>query len=600
MTSLLLPSGGDLFAQNVKIGYCTTEVRTPGLKAQITGSHSYHAAVELRPELLNKFAGDKIDSVEFAISPKRGRRAEVFVCTDLDNISQTSLGAGTLDTAYHAGWNKVKLNTPVTISSGQTLYIGYILYLDDGEDYDCLLFDQSPYGGNSGINWYGYDLNWFNNTAGINRNLCIRAIASGQNIPNNDITLISIGNADGGEYVRQNQPTDFTAYVRNNGAQPVTSLNINIEAKGQTTDVVCDGFSIPNNEPFAVTLHGLTIPVEGNFNGVFTASKVNGADDPYPTDNSATRYGYSIKEGAEPVHHNVLFEEFTAEGNRGSFDADTLYRGAIGLSQQQGVIWVKHHTTYHNIADQFSLGGDGDYTALFGTSEEFTPAVCVDRHRFTGFDEPGPAYYSPYQEVTALLIQQVGNIYSFVSLSPTATVAADGSTLNVTVDGHASVNEMPLQDSLRLTTWLVEDSIVSTSQAGQTSFVQNGVLRRVLTDDIWGDSVSISGYDFSKAYTTTLDPSWNQSHLKVVTFLSNYNAGDVTDRAIYNTAAVPVSNPSGISTAVVSNGDMRITGIYDLSGRKVETLSPSNGIYIVKYSDGNSVMTKKVVGGKLQ
>lgn len=593
---LLLFSGSSLLAQNVRLGYCTTDVRTPGLKAQITGSHSFHAAVEFEPSLLNKYAGDQIDSVEFAISPKRGYRAEIFVCTDLDNINQTSLGkASTTD--YVDGWNKVKLDNPVNIQSNQTLYIGYILYLNDGEDYDCILFDQSPYGGKAGINWYGYDYNWFNNTGGIDRNLCIRAVASGSNIPNNDVTLLKIDNANGGEYVNQNQPTDYVAYVQNNGSEPVTSLSMTVNAKGQTSDeIACDGFSIPNNEPYAVTLHGISIPVEGNFNGVFTATKVNGQADPYPDDNSVTRYGYSIKEGAQPVHHNVLFEEFTAEANRGSYDADTLYRGAIDLSQQQGVIWVKHHLAYHNIADQFSLGGDKDYTALYGKSDIFTPAICVDRRRISGFTESGPAYFSAYQEVTALLIQQVGNIWSFVELKPTATLDADGTTLNVKVDGHASVNEMQLQNTLKLTTWIVEDSIVSTQQAGQASYIQNGVLRAILTDDIWGDDVDISNYDFSKSYTTTLDPSWNRDHLKVVSFLSNYDADDVTNKTIYNSAEAPITVPTGINSLSDDNAtNERIIGIYDMSGRRVDAFNSSHGIYIIKYADGSKVKTKKII-----
>ena len=35
----------------------------------------------------------------------------------------------------------------------------------------------------TGRNWYGYDMNWFNNTAGIDKNICIRAVVSGNTVP---------------------------------------------------------------------------------------------------------------------------------------------------------------------------------------------------------------------------------------------------------------------------------------------------------------------------------------------------------------------------------------------------------------------------------
>ena len=61
----------------MRIGYCTTDV-SRGLIAQITGSHTYHAATYLSADVLNKYVGDKIESIEFAISPKRGHMAEYF------------------------------------------------------------------------------------------------------------------------------------------------------------------------------------------------------------------------------------------------------------------------------------------------------------------------------------------------------------------------------------------------------------------------------------------------------------------------------------------------------------------------------------------
>ena len=84
--------------EKMRIGYCTTDV-SRGLIAQITGSHTYHAATYLSADVLNKYVGDKIESIELAISPKRGHRAECFICTDLKDMRGTTLAQGATKTA---------------------------------------------------------------------------------------------------------------------------------------------------------------------------------------------------------------------------------------------------------------------------------------------------------------------------------------------------------------------------------------------------------------------------------------------------------------------------------------------------------------------
>ena len=87
--SLKAPSSNE----KMRIGYSTPEV-SRGLIAQITGSHTYHAAVYFPAELLNKYVGDKIESIEFAIAPKRGHMVEYFICSDLKNMKETTLAQG--------------------------------------------------------------------------------------------------------------------------------------------------------------------------------------------------------------------------------------------------------------------------------------------------------------------------------------------------------------------------------------------------------------------------------------------------------------------------------------------------------------------------
>lgn len=602
-------------SDTMRLGYCVDELRLPGLMMQDDGNaHAFGGAIQLDPAILNKYVGDKIEAVEFAISPVRGISCQVFVTTDLSDLqsggfggSSSVLSSVTLTSGeYHDGWNNVKLKKAVTITKDMTLYVGYSIQCM-AAPYDFVLFDQSTYAV-SGKNWYGSDNSWFNNTAGIDRNICVRAIVTGDNKPQNDISLMSLVPADGSNYSTQNLPKDYVAYVQNNGTQPINSFSITVEAKGQrTAEFLTEGVEIPNNKPVRVDLKDISLPFEGNYDGVFTVAEVNGDVDPDMTDNTKTISGcYSIKQGAVPETHRVLFEEFTSEGYDGCYMSDTLYRNVI--EDLGDIIWVKHHSDYQKTVDQFKFGNEADYEALYGGSPAFVPAVCFDRRRITGFDEPGPAYFSPYHEVTDLILQEVREILAFIDLDVKPTIKEDGK-LEAKIQGYAGVNEMPLQNSLRLTTWLVEDSIPTTTQKGRKDFIQNGVLRAVLSENgVWGDPVDISSYEFERSYTAELAPSWNRKHLRVVSFVSNWDEQNIRNRSIYNTNEAPVKDLTAIvdastdqllpsvqvvgSSLAVTNG--RIAGVYDVSGRQMDASQLPKGIYVVKLTNGAVTTTQKV------
>lgn len=603
----------DMHAQatgdDVRLGYCTTDYSQGLIARDLTGSHIYQAATYLTSDVLDKYVGCKIDAVEFAIKPMRGTMASVFVCTDLDNIKSTTLASANTS-SYGEGWNKVGLKNSVTITKGMNLYIGYMLMLSDGEAYDCLLFDKSPYAVKE-HNWYGYDDLWMNNTEGINHNICIRAVASGDNVPDGDISLMKLEPADGSDYVKQNSPKSYYAYVQNNGRQKVTSLNLSLTSTtsqgSKTIDIPFDNLDIPNNEPTRILLNNIVTPVEGNFTTTFNVNQVNGIADPDPSDNSTTRSGYSIKEGTSPVARRILFEEFTSEGYDESPAADEMHREVVGTrAEQDDVVWVKHHRNYGSTVDKFAPSSDASYAELYGTSRPFVPAVCFDRLTITGMEDSGPAYFIPYSEQVATFFDLAAGQPSFVSLKAVPSLSADGNTLSVDVSGHAGTNEMPMQTDLRLTAWLVEDNIATTTQAGADSYVQNGVLRKVLSG-VWGDNLDISSYDFEKSFSTELDPLWNKANLRVVAFVSNYDK-NTSLRRVYNTAEGHLSTEAAIESvasasrqafsliggSVVANEGFTLLGVYDVAGRNVASGNLANGLYIVKTTDGTHIFTQKI------
>ena len=589
------------------LGYCIDETSRAIVAQGIeSGRHSGHAAIYLPSSIRDKYEGDKIRYVDFAIKPKRGNMATVFVCTDIDRMSETTKGKYTTF-SYKEGWNRVELDNPVTIKKGQGLYVGYVIETEN-EKFDYMLFDNSSYGF-AGRNLYGYDNNWYDNITGINKNLCIRAIMTGDNVPDNDISFIEVASTDGGNVVEVGKPYSYKGYVINNGKTPVTSLGISTSAKGVTSkETVADGYNIPNGIPQEIQFDGVSVPADGNIYADFKVSKVNGAADPDMTDNTASMYLYAIKEGGKSQPHNVLVEEFTSEGYKEAETAENTTKTSFEAVPETSIIWVRHHVNWDGVKDPYRLDQDGEYLKLYGTSEPFLPALAVDRHIFPQLSEdkagPGPAYFMPWVETAGELAQASAAVATYVKLD--ATTKVEGKKLTATINATTQSSEMPNQTDLRLTAWLVEDGIKTTSQAGSTDYVHNGVIRKVLSSDAWGDKVAIKDYAFSKTYETELNDSWNPDKLSVVAFVSNQGT-EVTKRAIFNSCQTFCNGSSGIEQVGIGKAEMSLIGgklylgegcsllgIYDMSGRSCSNGNLNDGMYIVKATDGKTVYTKKI------
>ena len=271
------------------------------------------------------------------------------------------------------------------------------------------------------------------------------------------------------------------------------------------------------------------------------------------------------------------------------------------------VVWVKHHRNFQKISDKFVIPEDDDYSELYGTSRPFVPASCLDRLIISNMEDSGPAYFIPYEDQLATFFEIAKEQPSFVTLDVNPTVSEDGKTLNVEVSGHAGTNEMPLQTDLRLTTWLVEDYIVSKTQKGATNYVQNGVIRKVLSGSAWGDKLDISNYDFNKSFSVALDPEWKAENMRVVSFVGNYDSS-AFKRQVYNSAQANCNLSTGISSVGVGGGQpfavsggkvfvnkgFSLLDVCDITGRKVSADNLSNGLYIVRTTDGKQVYTQKI------
>lgn len=598
-------------------------------------SHTMCQAIRLPASLLNKYVGCKIDSIEVVLgartgnglSPddeavegvKRGNGLTAFVCKDLDKLIEGDVLTSVSTQDYASGYNKFKFNNSVTIEKDQDLYLGYYIILNPGENLDAVAFDDPivmGYSGEKGNSFLALDFRWQSNSSfpmAVNgqpyyMNAAIRGIASGDKFPDGDVGLISLSSGND-YYVECNSPATYQAKVRNYSPETVKSMEFSVSVNGKESDnVVLNDLNVPSHEITTIDVPGVKINHEGNLDVKLTVKKVNGVDDSDVADNEMTSSSFAYREGGQILRRNVLLEQFTSEGYSEAEFVDESYKEF--LADQSNVIWVKHHVkTGKGFVDQFVTDFEKKYVSLYGGASTFFPAACFDRMKFLGMQDPGPAYFVESNVAFEAMLGNVNLIPSFAELNVRPKHNEADNTITVKVNLNTQANVMPGQTDLRLTTWLVEDGIVSTEQKGVSGeYIQDGVIRAVLSEDVWGDKVDISSYSASKEYSIAVDPKWNLANMRVVSFLSNY---DPTNKVyqLYNSRESKVQVSSGISSVVRTPGSMvtvtdgnveaingnTLVGVHDLSGRSFTGKNLPKGMYIVTVSDGKQQSAVKVV-----
>ena len=598
-------------------------------------SHTMCQAIRLPASLLNKYVGCKIDSIEVVLGArtgnglapddeavegvKRGNGLTAFVCKDLDKLIEGDLLTSVSTQDYASGYNKFKFNNSVTIEKDQDLYLGYYIILNPGENLDAVAFDDPivmGYSGEKGNSFLALDFRWQSNSSfpmAVNgqpyyMNAAIRGIASGDKFPDGDVGLISLSSGND-YYVECNSPATYQAKVRNYSPETVKSMEFSVSVNGKESDnVVLNDLNVPSHEITTIDVPGVKINHEGNLDVKLTVKKVNGVDDSDVADNEMTSSSFAYREGGQILRRNVLLEQFTSEGYSEAEFVDESYKEF--LADQSNVIWVKHHVkTGKGFVDQFVTDFEKKYVSLYGGASTFFPAACFDRMKFLGMEDPGPAYFVESNVAFEAMLGNVNMIPSFAELNVRPKHNEADNTITVKVNLNTQANVMPGQTDLRLTTWLVEDGIVSTEQKGVSGeYIQDGVIRAVLSEDVWGDKVDISSYSASKEYSIAVDPKWNLANMRVVSFLSNY---DPTNKVyqLYNSRESKVQVSSGISSVVrtpdsmvtVTDGNVEaingntLVGVHDLSGRSFTGKNLPKGMYIVTVSDGKQQSAVKVV-----
>ena len=375
--------------------------------------------------------------------------------------------------------------------------------------------------------------------------------------------------------------------VTNKGSGTVTKLTVKTKAM---ETVISHDIELSRGIESGTTRR-VALPLDCMLSGPETLSIDAVNDKPNSLDAKAEVELWAVpKEVADRYTFVPLVEYFESEG---SYMSPRYYEEILapGLADYKGrIIQISQH-----MGDKFATGDD-DATVMaldFCNGDSMSvelPCMGLDRSYptlvsyYTGLIPATPLFSVLYPEFAKMAYDAELKRPTFASVGGSAEI--DGGRMNVTVNGDIATDVMPDgAPSLRLTVYLMEKSVESDSQlfwsdedkeAHQSVYTHHCVIRKVLSDGLYGDAIDELG-DYSKNYTTDLDPEWNADSLYVVAFLDRGLEYSNFDRQVINSAEIQPKPSAGIDTLPTVR-TQRDGNIYDLAGRLVA--HPAKGVYV--------------------
>ncbi len=375
--------------------------------------------------------------------------------------------------------------------------------------------------------------------------------------------------------------------VTNKGSGTVTKLTVKTKAM---ETVISHDIELSRGIESGTTRR-VALPLDCMLSGPETLSIDAVNDKPNSLEAKAEVELWAVpKEVADRYTFVPLVEYFESEG---SYMSPRYYEEILapGLADYKGrIIQISQH-----MGDKFATGDD-DATVMaldFCNGDSMSvelPCMGLDRSYptlvsyYTGLIPATPLFSVLYPEFAKMAYDAELKRPTFASVGGSAEI--DGGRMNVTVNGDIATDVMPDgAPSLRLTVYLMEKSVESDSQlfwsdedkeAHQSVYTHHCVIRKVLSDGLYGDAIDELG-DYSKNYTTDLDPEWNADSLYVVAFLDRGLEYSNFDRQVINSAEIQPKPSAGIDTLPTVR-TQRDGNIYDLAGRRV--VHPAKGVYV--------------------
>ena len=582
-------------ATDYRLGYCSGKVDTSEGAFSVEGNVTVEAAIYLPAETLARFRGDAFSGVNAGLASKLNvHEMTVWV---REGLEQANLAETTIDIRSaqkpRDGWNNIAFETPVDIRENTGYYVGYTFTQTktssavsavDGEEPDACWIKTGEEG-------------WRQRPeTGI---LCIEALISGDNLPTDDLRLISASLSRA--YCVAGEPARVIYEIRNEGINTVDSYVLEITASG--TDFHAEkqvsqtlNYGVSRNYTEEISLDGLEPGREYDLE--ISVATPNGNADTMPDDNSVVIKSVPVISAVFP--RTVLLEEFTTERCSNCPAAAQTIQDMISMmtdEQKARFVMVCHHSGYYE--DPFTLECDREYEWFYNDNgSTYAPAFMLDREEESGSRIKTPVFMNLPANDFLYKVSSAQDVPALYSIGLDGIHDPELRTVKLEIKGETVLR---MFSDPRITVYLTENN-VGASERGQagagTGYIHNHVERAY--NATWGESPEWDGDSYSYSCTLTYPEGCSPEEMHVVAFISNYDPQSPVACGIGNVASSSLTDlkPSAVADM---NDDMPLTiELRDMQGTLInktgETSGLQHGVYlIIKRGQEKTTVSKVMV-----
>jgi len=407
------------------------------------------------------------------------------------------------------------------------------------------------------------------------------AAGMGTGCPENEIQLSELTI---NPYGSTGESMYVTGVVKSNGAAPLTSFDVTYKIDGG--EYVTNFTQACNIAMLETTSFAHTLPFDFDEGGRYTVtvkiSNPNGqADD---EDDNILTHQLIVNENS--VERIVLLEYFSTESCGNCPPATNNINS--WMSTRPNVVRVVHHAGYYT--DKYTIPASTAllpfYNAGGGT---YAPASMLDRAYLSPDNDPGPIFF-PSANYTPGLMDQRLAAPAYVTVGMDGVYDADSRELTLTISGEL-VGDLHEED-LRLTLYLLEDDLKSTTQSGYNgTYTHNSVIRAALSANFGDEGLfngNVTGTTYTKEYAYTVPAAWEADNMKVVAFVNNWDPSNVNNRIVLNT------NHKQLSDFISQGNDIETFsfGSISMDEAEINTTAGTIDIEVVAGTDVTSLIAE--------
>lgn len=555
------------------LGYCAGEISKEGSVSE-DGRKWISSAVFLPATMLEPYLGSQITAVKAGLANKTNIDSlKVWVRSELTGVDLSSATiTAKSDPRIARGWNEIELATPVDITEGSGLYIGFSYHQKASVNAVSSIGTRMR---NGFFALTDPDGEWQDFSAmGI---LSCEAVVNSDYHPDHDLGMLSAL----ATLTKTAGVLTVTATLINNGSKDADGFTLSAyyENEGKKSTVHF-AQALPAGEKTTVTFD--TPAVDSPESGQLMVG-IEGIDygSDQVTDNNVV--------GVRMVYlKRVLIEEFTTEKCGNCPRVAGYLHDVLGMEQYSDRAYaICRHAGFYT--DWLTQELDEELRAFFRV--DYAPAMMMDRYPLFQKDGERALHICPTEgDITNALDTRL-DTHAHVGLSLDANY--DPATRNVEISVSGERDAVFCKGEARLVVCLLENGIEPQHQAGaEEGFLHQHVQRA--SNGTWGTSIAWDINTFRDSFSFDIDDDWDVSMMEIVAYVCAYNPDDMYENSVENCVGIKFPQPDSVES--VSCDETTATEYYTVEGLRIQPEALGEGLYIRvdRMSDG-SVKARKVM-----